>query len=84
MFISEEEHNSDLIVDLVHCIEIRDFGDIDEIDDREVAYILSNLVEQFVHLHALFVIVVSEADYDDAFFFGENSLVDLPAIIEMG
>lgn len=62
MFVSEEEHDGDRIVKLVHRVEIWYFRDIHEIDHRKVPHFIDNLVQNLVHFHALRVPVVTKSN----------------------
>ena len=62
-----------------HLVEVRDVGDVDEVDDGEVLDLVRDGVERLVHRHALAVPVVPEADHDDAVLLGLDRLVDVPA-----
>lgn len=68
----------------IHLVEIGDLVDIANIDDGEALKLVGNLVEDFVLAHAVGVPVAAEADDDEALFFGEDGLVDVPAGGEMG
>lgn len=50
----------------------------------EVLHLVGNLVEHLVLAHAVGVVVAAEADDDEAVFFAEDRLVDVPAGAEMG
>lgn len=45
-----------------------------EVNHREVLHLCLDLVQGFVHLHALWVPVVSEANTDDTVFFHHDCL----------
>lgn len=46
-----------------HFIEIRNGCDVDEVDDGKVFYFFGDWVENFVHLHATWVPIVSESNH---------------------
>lgn len=79
----EEEHDCTGVVQFVHCVEIWDAIDVAHVDDGKVLYLLSDLVEHFILAHACFIVVSSEADDHETFIFGEYSLVDVPAGLEV-
>lgn len=83
MFIAEEEHDGTWIVELVHLVEIRDFVDINEIEDGKVLALVCDAVEDFVLLFAGVVPVAAEADYHDSVVFRHDGLVDVPACVQM-
>ena len=61
VFVTEEEHDSARIVQLVHGLEIGDFVEIAEVDGAKVLYTV-DLVEYLVLRHAVGVRVPAEAD----------------------
>ena len=65
-----EEHDGTWIVELVHAIEIRYESGIDEVDDGKVAHLLTDAIERFVHLSADGIVIMAEANDDDAILFG--------------
>lgn len=83
MFVAEEEHGRAGVVQLVHLVEIGHFGDIDQVNDGKVLDLFGDRVEEFVHLHAGWVPIGSEPEDDDTVFFGEDCLVNLPAVCQM-
>ena len=62
-----------------HLVEVRNLGDVDEVDDGKVLNLLRDAVQSLVHDHALRVPVMSEADNDDTVFLGFDGFVDVPA-----
>jgi len=84
VFVAEEEHDGTRVVELVHGFEIGDFVEVAEVDGAEVFNPVGDLVEDFVLLHAVGVRVAPEADEDEAVFFAEDRLVDVPACAEVG
>lgn len=50
---------------------------------KQYSNLLSDAVENFVHFHACWVPVVTEADHEDSVLLRQDGLVDLPAIVEM-
>lgn len=83
MLIPEEEHERDGVVELVHLLEVRDLVEIADVDDGEVLDAVCDLVEHFILAHAVRIPVATEADDDEAVFFGHDGLVDMPAGYEM-
>lgn len=79
MFVTIEEHDGARIVQLVHLVEVRDLGDIYEVDDCEVLHFLCNRVEGLVHRHTLMVPVVAKANHDDTVLFRFDGFVNVPA-----
>lgn len=79
----EEEHDRTRVVQFVHGVEIGDAVYIADIYDGEVFDTFGNLVEDFVLAHAIWVVVATEANYDEALVLGEDGLVDVPTRIEM-
>lgn len=71
-------------IETAHLVEIRDRGDVDEVDDGKVLDLFGDRVEGLVHGHALRVPVVAKADDDDAVLFGLDGLVDVPARGQVG
>ena len=49
----------------------------------EVLHLVGNLVEHLVLAHAVGVVVAAEADDNEAVFFAEDRLIDVPAGAEM-
>ena len=62
-----------------HLVEVRNLGDVAEVDNREVLNLLSNRVESLVHDHALCVPIVPEADNDHAVLLGLDCFINVPA-----
>lgn len=62
-----------------HLVEVRDLGDVDEVDDREILHLVCDGVERLVHRHALAVPVMPEPEHDDAVLFGLDGFVYVPA-----
>jgi hypothetical protein len=83
MLIPKEKHQCHRIVKLVHDIKILDLVQVAQVYDGEVLDAVGDLVEHFVHGHAVGVGVTTEADYHEALFFGEDCLVHVPAGAEM-
>ena len=84
VFVAEEEHDRAGVVKLVHLVEVRNLVDVTDVDDGEGLDFVCDLVENLILAHALFVPVAAEADANEALFFGEDGLVDMPAGVEMG
>ena len=84
VFVAEEEHDGTRVVELVHGFEIGNFIEVAEVDGAEVLNSVGDLVQDFVLLHAVWVRVAPEADEDEAVFFAEDRLVDVPACTEVG
>lgn len=84
VLVAEEEHERHAVVEFVHLLEVGHLVEIADVDDGEVLDAVGDAVEDFVLAHAIRVPVAAEADYDEAFFFGEDGLVDVPAGGEMG
>lgn len=84
VLVAEEEHNSAGIVKLIHFVEIRDLGNVDEVNDAKVLDFFSDGEQGFVHFHARRIPVMAESNKDDLVLLRKNSLVNLPAIGEMG
>ena len=51
--------------------------------DRQYSNLFSDAVEDFVHFHACWVPIVSEAYHKDPVLFRQDGLVNLPAVMEM-
>lgn len=79
----EEEHDGARIVEFVHGVEIWDAVDVANIYDSEVLDALSNFVEDLVLAHAIWIVVATKADHDEALVFGEDGLIDMPAGVEV-
>ena len=60
-------------------IEVRNLGDVAQIDHSKVLYLLRHPIESLVHSHALWIPIVAEPDDHDSVFLGLDSLVDVPA-----
>ena len=83
VLVTIEEHRRARVVQLVHLVKVRHFGDVDKEYNGEVFDLLGDLVQRLVHDHARGVPVVTEAYDDDAIFLREYRLVDLPAVVEV-
>lgn len=79
MFVPIKEHHCTWVIQLIHLVEVRNVSDINQIDDREVLHFVRNGVECLVHLHALWIPVMTETDDDDAILLGLDRLIDVPA-----
>ena len=79
VFIPEEEHERDGIIELIHLLKVRDLIEIADVDDGEVLDAVGDAVEHFVLSHAVWVPVSTEADDDQALFRGQNGLGDMPS-----
>lgn len=84
MFISVEEHECTIIVQFVHLVEIRNFRDVDQIENGKILDLFRDSIECLVHSHTFFIMVMAETDTDDTIFFDEDGLVDMPARVKMG
>lgn len=84
MFVSEEEHESDWVVEFVHLLEVGDLIKVADVDDGKILDAIGDLVEDFILTHAVGVPVTAKADDNKALVFGENRLIDMPACDEMG
>lgn len=80
MLVAPEEHDSALVVDFVHGVEVGDFGVVDEVDGGEVLHEVGGAVEDLVHGHYGRGGGDAEAEDDDAVGFAEDGLVDVPAV----
>ena len=78
VFVAEEEHDGDRIVEFVHLLEVGHLIEVADIYDGEVLDPVCNLVEHFILTHAIWIPVAAEADYDETFVFSEDGLVDVP------
>ena len=81
--VPEEEHNGAGVVQFIHFVEVRNLGDIDQIDGAEVLAFLRDAVQRLVHLHAGGVPVVAEPDQHHAVLLRQNGLVHLPPVGQM-
>lgn len=63
VLVAIEEHQSHLVVELVHGVEIRYFSNIHDIKGDEVAELIGYLHDDFVHNHAGRVPVVTPPDH---------------------
>jgi hypothetical protein len=63
--ISEEKHHCTWVVELVHGVEVRHFGDVHEVHDCKVLHLVRDGRQRLVHLHARIVAIVAEADDDN-------------------
>jgi len=66
-------------VEHAHLVEVRNLGDIYEVDDCKVLHFLCDRVEGLVHRHALMVPVVAKANHDNTILFRLNGFVNMPA-----
>ena len=64
---------------VTHLIEVRNLGDIAQIDHSKVLHLLCHTIKSLVHSHALGIPVVAEPNHDDPILLGFDSLVDVPA-----
>lgn len=46
----------------LHFIEVRHFGDVNQVEDRKVFHLFSDAVQHLVHFHTGWVPVVTETD----------------------
>ncbi len=84
MFIPEKKHQRNRIIQFIHLLEIRHLIQIAHVQDGEILDSVGDAVQHFVLSHAVGVPVATEADYDEALFFGHDGLVDVPACDEVG
>ena len=66
-------------IKLADLIEVRNLGDIAQVDHGEVLHFLCHTIESLVHGHALGIPVVAEPNDDDPVLLGFDGLVDVPA-----
>ena len=64
---------------LTDFIEVRNLGDIAQIDHSKVLYFLRHAIESFIHGHALGIPVVAKPNDDDPVLLRFDSLIDVPA-----
>lgn len=83
MFIPEEEHDGDGVVQLIHLVEIRHFVDIAKIDDSEVFDLVSDSIENLILPHTIGVPIPTEANDDETVLFRHDSLVDVPSSFQV-
>ena len=81
--LPKEEHDCARIVELVHLVEVRHRCDVDEVADTEVFDLFGNGEEGLVHLHAVLVPIVAEADEHHFVLLAEDRLVHLPPILQV-
>lgn len=79
MLVAEEEHDGAWVVELVHLVEVGDLVDVADVDGGEGLDLVGDLVEDFVLGHAVAVVVAAESYDYDAFFFGEDGLINVPS-----
>jgi len=82
MFVAEEEHEGDWVVEFIHLLEVRDLVKIAHIDDGKVLYSMGDTIEDFILSHTVGILVATEADNDQAFLLRHDGLVDAPAADE--
>ena len=83
MFVAEEEHESDRIIELVHLLEVGDLVEVANVDDGEVLDSVCDLVEYFILTHTVWVPVAAKANHHETFVFSEDGLVDVPGSDEV-
>lgn len=83
VFVAVEEHESHLVVELVHGVEVGDFGDIYHVEGDEVAEFVCHFHDDLVHDHAGGVPVVPPTDHYQLLGLSENRLVDLPSVVQV-
>jgi hypothetical protein len=64
---------------ILTALEVWYLVQVTEIYHSEVLNPVSNLVENFILTHTPWIVVAAETDDDEAFFFTEDGLVDVPA-----
>jgi hypothetical protein len=64
VLVAVKEHDRDWIVEFVHSVEIWHFYNVNQVNNAPVLYLFSHLVEHFIHLHAVWVPVSTEAYYN--------------------
>lgn len=79
-----EEHECTGVIQLVHLVEIRHLGNVDEVHDGEVLHLFMHTPHRLVHQHAFWVVVVPKTNADDSVFFTEDGLVNMPPGVETG
>ena len=84
VLVPVEEHGGAGVVQLVHLVEVWHLSDVHQVAHSKVLHLLRDLVQGLVHLHALWVPVVAEADDHHPLSFVQDGLVHLPAVGEMG
>jgi len=62
MFVAIEEHDGQRVEKLVHCVEIWYLGDVNHVESHELAEFVGRLHNNFIHLHAGGIPIVSEAN----------------------
>jgi hypothetical protein len=83
VFVAEEEHQGDWVVDFVHLLEVRNLVEIAHIDGGKVLDSIGDMVEDFILSHTVGIPVATEADNNQAFLLRHDSLVNVPAADEM-
>jgi hypothetical protein len=71
------------VIHTVHLFEVWNLVEIAQVDDGKILDALRYTVENFVLAHAVGVPVAAESDYDQAFVFGHDGLIDMPGGGEM-
>ena len=84
VLVPVEEHGGARVVQLVHLVEVGHLRDVHQVAHGKVLHLLGDLVQGLVHLHALGVPVVAEADDHHPLRLVQDGLVHLPAVGEMG
>ncbi len=84
VFVAEEEHKGNGVVEFVHLLEVGDLIEVADVDNSKVLDALGDFVEHFILAHAVGIPVAAEANYHQSFVFGEDSLIDVPGGDEMG
>jgi len=79
VFVPEEEHDCHGIVKLVHLVEIGDLVEIANVDNSEILDSVGDAVEDFVLAHTVRIPITTEANDNEALFFGHDGLIDVPA-----
>jgi len=84
MFIAEEEHEGNRIVEFIHLLEVGDLVEVADVDDGEVLDTIGDAVEDLILSHAIRIPITTETDDDKSFIFAHDCLVDVPSGNEMG
>lgn len=69
MLVPIEKHDRHRVVEFVHLVEVLDLFDVADVDDRKVLDAVGDLVEDLILQHAVFIMVLAEADHDKALVF---------------
>ncbi|KAI9909447.1 hypothetical protein PsorP6_015027 [Peronosclerospora sorghi] len=69
VFVPKKKHDRARVIELVHGIKVRHFGNVHDVDHGKILDVLCHAAKYFIHLHTRRIMVVSKTNDHDTVTF---------------